>query len=657
MRLKYLDISGNQLEGTLPLQLPPCLKQFDCSRNKLSGQIQFEELPPTLLYFDVSHNPSLGGVIRKEWVLQCPTLRYSGCQMSDGHSNNNADEEVGGGWAGVMKGPVLAGVSLANTWDISAVVHCCGHDGTGFDMKGNELVAEENAATAGKQKKKQKGTPIIAPTRPTGAVTMNADGTEDIPLALGGIGIDCRRRLQEATQPNLTKDRDGRGVGYVNWQREWLEGLNAIGITATYDIKYDEPRQGWREYHVDATKPPGRMRSLVGGRGGFNTCIEGGWYKEGDRVKADYECRGKKYAGTVMRRHRDDLYVCFTDSFRREFLDTQKWHGRQFRRHGKPEPPPISTSCARLRQRSFFEPHYKVAEGAPPAASPLDWERRMIHQVSSQHELTVIYKRLRKHTGRANSTGMVPMELTRRPVWYNYLEVQQAIWVVRCYAEGRRRGGLLQPKVLKEIPKRRAQVREVREAFVRLMKVVEARVAQEDIRAKKYDRMMSHYNIETTDKFAVWYIYLIDDGLEKFTARRFVEHLYETNDSNAFVRLRTDELDCEAPFDKFPTDYRFARDEPEAKARHVSRPALEGFLKIHCPDELSLVDQWLTQYSGDELVHDAFENFGAAPKYTLVDIPDPALLEAEQATKALGKGEKPTRTGAPGSTTKEAWSF
>jgi hypothetical protein len=41
------------------------------------------------------------------------------------------------------------------------------------------------------------------------------------------------------------------------------------------------------------------------------------------------------------------------------------------------------------------------------------------------------------------------VEATRRPVWYNHLEVQQAIWTTRCCAEGKRKGGLLQPKVPK----------------------------------------------------------------------------------------------------------------------------------------------------------------------------------------------------------------
>jgi hypothetical protein len=668
MRLKYLDISGNRLEGTLPLKLPPNLKQFDCSRNLLSGQIKFEEIPSTLVYFDVSQNPSLGGRIRNEWVLQCPVLRYWGCKVSDGSNDANGGDE---GWDAVMKGPVLAGVSLAKEWDMSGVVHCFGHDGTGHDMKGKELVAEVDPTIA--VKKKKKGKQVIAPIRPT-AITKG-DGSGELPLALGGVGIDCARRMLDCAPPNDAKDKDGRGVGYVNWQRLWLEGLNDIGITATYDIQYEEPRQGWREYHVDAADPPGRMRSLVGGRGGFNTRIEGGWYKEGDRVKADYECRGKLYIGKVVRRHRDDIYVCFTDAFRAEFTNSDKWHGKrlpqqqykqQYHKLGKSVGVPISTACKRLRERNFFDPHYKVAEGvssswqtgtylpAPAAASPLDWERRMIHQVAQQHGINVIYKRLRKHTSVKNPAGVVPMEVTRRPVWYNYLEVQQAIWIIRCYAEGRRKGGLLQPKVLKEIPQRYAQVRHVREAFVLLVKGVEARIAQEVINTKKFEKMMAYYDIDRYDKYATWYVYLIDEGLEKFAASRFVKHIYENTDSAALKRLRTDELDCVGPdckaqCDKFPIDYRFARSEPEARAREVSRGALEEFMKIYCPDELASIDHWLQQYSGEELVHDAYENYGAAPKYRLVEVPEPPAEPAE-APEPLGEDSSPTQT-------KEAWGF
>jgi hypothetical protein len=62
---------------------------------------------------------------------------------------------------------------------------------------------------------------------------------------------------------------------------------------------------------------------------------------------------------------------------------------------------------------------------------------------------------------------------------------------------------------------RYAQVRHVREAFILLVKGVEARIAQEVINTKEFEKVMAYYDIDRHDKYATWYVYLIDESLEK----------------------------------------------------------------------------------------------------------------------------------------------
>jgi hypothetical protein len=62
-----------------------------------------------------------------------------------------------------------------------------------------------------------------------------------------------------------------------------------------------------------------------------------------------------------------------------------------------------------------------------------------------------------------------------------------------------------------------------------------------------------------------------------------------------------------------------------AISKHVNKQSLVVFLRRHCPDEVTNAEEWLQQYTGDQIVADALENFGEAPGYTTVQNDNRAL--------------------------------
>jgi hypothetical protein len=73
-----------------------------------------------------------------------------------------------------------------------------------------------------------------------------------------------------------------------------------------------------------------------------------------------------------------------------------------------------------------------------------------------------------------------------------------------------------------------------------------------------------------------------------------------------------------------------------AISKHVNKQSLVVFLQRHCPEEVTNAEEWLQQFTGDQIVADALENFGEAPGYTTVQNNIGGMTSLNLASNCLG---------------------
>jgi hypothetical protein len=77
-----------------------------------------------------------------------------------------------------------------------------------------------------------------------------------------------------------------------------------------------------------------------------------------------------------------------------------------------------------------------------------------------------------------------------------------------------------------------------------------------------------------------------------------------------------------------------------AMSKHVNKQSLVVFLQRHCPEEETNAEEWLQQYTGDQIVADALENFGEAPGYTTVQNDNGALVKLDISKNHIRAGQE-----------------